>query len=512
MKENRNLQSPQVTRREIHELEPPTYFNLNEFTEPFQEITDTYGIPSYKEVNSGMFNLVTFPLLYGMMFGDIGHGGMLLTFGLSLVMFPQSFTNIGFGVMVRVRYLLLLLGFFSFFIGWCYNDFMSIPVVLPHGSCYDFVHNEAGQVEGLELRDDCVYPIGLDPYWYLGTNALTFFNSMKMKLSVIFGVCQMSLGIIMKGFNAVHFKRPIEFFFEFIPQIILMLCLFGYMDYLIIVKWMTNWEGRTDRAPGIISTMIGMFLNLGEIPARTDALIESAEYQQWLSTTLLLIGLFCVPIMLLVKPLWYLYTHPSDSHGVNNGEHVLLPENDEVEMASIDEVKKSRDEIHIVAQPQGENEDENNEFEMSRDDLIKYVEVGDGGSHDFSEIFIHQLIETIEFVLGTVSNTASYLRLWALSLAHSQLAAVFYEKLLGGIAFEANGGKGSGLLLFLLFPAFFSFTFFVLMCMDSMECFLHCLRLHWVEFQNKFYKGAGYRFAPLSYRKTLAAHQVATQD
>jgi V-type H+-transporting ATPase subunit a len=102
-------------------------------------------------------------------------------------------------------------------------------------------------------------------------------NSLKMKLSVIVGVAHMSLGVCMKGFNSIYFKKVVDFVFEFIPQIVMLLGLFGYMDYIIMAKWTTDFTNREYASPPIIATMIGMFLGGGEIPVGTDPLIGSAQ-------------------------------------------------------------------------------------------------------------------------------------------------------------------------------------------------------------------------------------------
>lgn len=113
-----------------------------------------------------------------------------------------------------------------------------------------------------------------------------------------------------------------------------------------------------------------------------------------------------------------------------------------------------------------------------------HVAEHDDGGHEenFGELMIHQMIETIEFVLGSISNTASYLRLWALSLAHSQLAHVFLDMIMSSFYKTPSNGIVAGIMMV---PAFFFLaivTIAVLMVMDVMECFLHTLRLHWVEF------------------------------
>lgn len=210
-------------------------------------------------MNPSVFAIVTFPFLFGIMFGDIGHGMTLFVVGSLLCIFSDVLKAKAPAMepVLALRYIVLLMGLFATFCGFIYNDFMGIPVWF-FDSCYNLVeitNADGSPVHGssahphripmrAELKPDCTYPLGVDPAWFLGSNFLAFLNSLKMKTSVILGVMQMSLGICMKAFNAVYFKNKLDFWYEFVPQIILMLCLFGYMDWMIIAKWTTDFTGR----------------------------------------------------------------------------------------------------------------------------------------------------------------------------------------------------------------------------------------------------------------------------
>ena len=89
----------------------------------------------YKEVNPAVFACVSFPFLFGVMFGDMGHGGMLLIAGTLLVLFDNKLKANGLEAASQIRYLIFMMGIFAFFNGIIYNEAFAIPLNI-FGSCY----------------------------------------------------------------------------------------------------------------------------------------------------------------------------------------------------------------------------------------------------------------------------------------------------------------------------------------------------------------------------------------
>jgi len=344
------------------------------------------------------------------------------------------------------------------------------------------------------------YAWGVDPVWKGATNELLYYNSLKMKTSVIIGIFQMTLGLFLHLLNSVYFRNWLDVWFEFVPRLLFMWCTFGYLVFIIFVKWNTNYfahDGIAERsslAPPLLNVMIRMFLGGDDLPAN----VRLYPGQYIIERILVIIAFICIPWMFFPKPFVLHLDHNAKKNGVANWWVYML---------------SGCKGIH-----QDEHRDEDQAAILPHDEQHGHGG-GEDGPHgeDITELWVHQGLETIEFVLGCISHTASYLRLWALSLAHSELSTVFYDKILSdnwatgftvGQPADAHGGMPPTLLgwLVLIFVSFIGVaiwlaaTLGIIMAMEVLSAFLHALRLHWVEFQSKFYKGDGHLFRPFVYK------------
>jgi len=355
------------------------------------------------------------------------------------------------------RYLILLMSLFSIYQGALYNEMFSQPMnfgsnwVLQVGP--QFNNNTFTRVD-----TNISYAFGVDPVWKGATNELLYYNSVKMKMAIIFGVCHMLTGTVIKFFNFLNFRQYAFVFMEAIPEFIILGFSFGYLCFMIIYKWCINWQANAAVAPDLLRTMTDYFLHFAD-PINP----ELYGGQQWVQNTLLLLCVISVPVLLIPSPIYHIVEHYIKvARGIEDTSH--------------------------------------------------------GAEFSIQEVVIHQIIHTIEYVLGAVSNTASYLRLWALSLAHAQLSEVFFTlsiklilTLTGLIPPFSGNGRDilmqvldyTAIPLLVAFTVWLLLTLAVLLGMETLSAFLHALRLHWVEFNSKFYKGEGIPLTPLSFREIL---------
>lgn len=491
---------------------PPTYFKTNKYTESFQSIVNSYGMARYKEVNPGVFTIVTFPYLFGVMYGDVGHGLLLTALAVYLVCqerylesrrgrLPEMLDMIFGG-----RYLLLLMGLFAVYMGVLYNDMFGFSLEL-FRSGYVWPALPPGGPAGVVLplspspdaADGARTPVhsvsvGIDSAWAETENKLEFYNSIKMKCSVMIGVVQMLAGVCLSWCNYRYFHEDLELWFRFVPEVVFLLCTFGYMCVLIVLKWCIHWE-KTSEAPSLLETMTNFFLAPGTV---SHPLYRG---QAALQVLLLLVAVCCVPCMLCVIPYKKKQQHDAAVRAkrearLTRARYRALHEDDtttRVEHGGVNMEKWLPAAAEARTHLAGGDVYHTDEHD---DDAVDDADDG----FDLSEIIIHQMIHTIEYVLGCVSNTASYLRLWALSLAHSQLSEVFWNF---AFLLMVNLDGGSGVFVFMGFAVWLLATIGVLLGMESLSAFLHALRLHWVEFNNKFYSADGHAFEPFDLADTL---------
>ncbi|XP_017874022.1 PREDICTED: V-type proton ATPase 116 kDa subunit a isoform X4 [Drosophila arizonae] len=460
---------------------PPTYNRTNKFTKAFQALIDAYGVASYREMNPAPYTIITFPFLFAVMFGDLGHGAIMALFGLWMIrkekgLAAQKTDNEIWNIFFGGRYIIFLMGVFSMYTGLIYNDIFSKSLNI-FGSHWHLSYNKSTVWNNNYLQlspatsdyEGTPYPFGMDPIWQIASsNKIVFQNAYKMKISIIFGVLHMIFGVIMSWHNHTYFRNRLSLLYEFIPQLLFLVVLFFYLVLLMFIKWnryaATNEFPMTEAcAPSILITFIDMVLFKNSKAPGKDCNIYMFAGQSFFQTIFVLIALACIPVMLLGKPIKIMQARKLA--------------NEEVQPIT----GASDAEVGGMSNGGGSH--------------------GGGGEHhdeeEMSEIFIHQGIHTIEYVLGSVSHTASYLRLWALSLAHAQLAEVLWSMVLS-LGLNKEGWLG-GIFLTVVFAFWAVLTVGILVLMEGLSAFLHTLRLHWVEFQSKFYMGHGYAFQPFSF-------------
>jgi len=108
----------------------------------------------------------------------------------------------------------------------------------------------------------------------------------------------MTFALCLQVPNHLKFKRYSDLYTNFIPQIIFLQSIFGYLAVCILYKWMIDWSKVSTDPPSLLNMLISMFLE----PGTVDKSMQLYRGQGTVQLILLLLAGICVPWLLLTKP------------------------------------------------------------------------------------------------------------------------------------------------------------------------------------------------------------------
>jgi V/A-type H+-transporting ATPase subunit I len=106
--------------------DPPTKISHGRLVSPFEELTKLYGLPHYNELDPTPFMAISFPILFGLMFGDMGHGLILLVGGLAMFFLIKKNQGIR-----NVCWIMATCGLAAIFAGALYGEFLGKVLFAP---------------------------------------------------------------------------------------------------------------------------------------------------------------------------------------------------------------------------------------------------------------------------------------------------------------------------------------------------------------------------------------------
>jgi V-type H+-transporting ATPase subunit a len=200
----------------------------------------------------------------------------------------------------------------------------------------------------------------------------------------------MTFSLCLSLVNYRHYGSKLDIIANFIPSMIFLQSIFGYLVLCILYKWSVNWSTTTSAPPSLLNMLIYMFLS--------PSTVEDPLYpgQKTVQNILLLLALICVPWLLFVKPF---YLRWENQRAQRAGYGAIRREDVVDEEEGVNGEGAAGGGV-VIAELEGD------------DDAAEGGLHGEGEGFEFGEIMIHQVIHTIEFCLNCVSHTASYLRLW----------------------------------------------------------------------------------------------------